>query len=217
MNISIIGSGNMGSALGKRFVQLGHSVLFSFSHSNKKLEELSASVGGNAKYGSPSEAAQFGNVVLLTVPWSALEEAISAANSSNALAGKIIITTTSPNQPDFEGNATGLKTASDISAAERIAQLLPDTKVVEAFNLTFAEIIEDETDFKGEKPSLFYCGDDAGAKKTAATLVESCGYEAIDAGGLKVARSLELLSSAWVQMAAASEMFPNVALKVLRK
>lgn len=81
MNIGIIGAGNMGSALGKQFAQLGHSVLFSFSHDNQKLKELASSVGSNAKWGSPKEAAQFGDVILLTVPWPALEEAISAAGS----------------------------------------------------------------------------------------------------------------------------------------
>lgn len=218
MNIGIIGAGNMGSALGKQFAQLGHSVLFSFSHDNQKLKELASSVGSNAKWGSPKEAAQFGDVILLTVPWPALEEAISAAGSpAGSLARKIIISTTSPNEPDFEGKATGLKTDADISAAERISQLAPDARVVETFNLTFAEIIKAGTDFSGQKPSLFYCGDDTGAKQTVAELVESCGYEAIDAGGLTVARSLELLSSAWVQMAAASKLFPNVALKVLKR
>lgn len=214
MNIGVIGAGNMGSALGKQFAQLGYAVLFSFSHDEQKLKELASSVGSNAKWGSPKEAAQFGDIILLTVPWPALEDAISAAGS---LAGKIIISTTSPNEPDFEGKATGLKTDADISAAERIAQLAPDAKVVETFNLTFAEIIKAGTDFDGQKPSLFYCGDDTGAKQTVAELVESCGYEAIDAGGLGVARSLELLSSAWVQMAAASKLFPNVALKVLKR
>lgn len=214
MNIGVIGAGNMGSALGKQFAQLGHAVLFSFSHDEQKLKELASSAGSNAKWGSPKEAAQFGDIILLTVPWPALEDAISAAGS---LAEKIIISTTSPNEPDFEGKATGLKTDADISAAERIAQLAPDAKVVETFNLTFAEIIKAGTDFDGQKPSLFYCGDDTGAKQTVADLVESCGYEAIDAGGLGVARSLELLSSAWVQMAAASKLFPNVALKVLKR
>lgn len=212
MNIGIIGAGNMGSALGKIWAA-NHSVLFSFSRDHQKLHSLAQEAGANAKAGSPEEAAKFGEVILIAVPWIKLEEAIAAAVS---LEGKIIITCVSPNQPDFQGETTGIRTAAEISAAERIAQLAPGARVVEAFNLTFAEVLKSDTKF-GSKPSLFYCGDDEEAKAVVAKLTEESGYEGIDAGALMVARSLEALATAWVQMAAVSSLFPDVALKVLKR
>lgn len=214
MNIGIIGAGNMGSALGKIWAAHGHSVLFSFSRDRQKLESIAQEAGANAKAGTPEEAAQFGEVILIAVPWTQLEKAIEAAGS---LDGKIIITCVSPNQPDFNGETTGIKTAAPISAAERIAELAPGAKVVEAFNLTFAEILMSDTRFGSDRPSLFYCTDDEEAKKIVAKLITESGYEAINAGTLRVARSLEALATAWVQMAAVSHLFPNVALKVLRR
>ena len=215
MNIGIIGSGSMGSALGKIWANKGHKVLFSYSRDQENLQAIAESAGGNAQTGTPSQAAQFGEVVLLAVPWTVLEDAIAAAGS---LKGKIVITCVSPNQPDFQGETTGLKSAADISAAERIAQLASGARVVEAFNLTFAAILQsDSRQFGDEQPSLFYCGDDEEAKTVVAGLIEESGYKAIDGGSLHVARSLEALASTWVQMAAVSSMFPNVALKVLRR
>lgn len=205
----------MGQALGHRLAALGHSVLFSFSHNEQKLKDAAEAAQGEAKWGTPTEAANFADVVLLTVPWNALETALSSAGP---LSGKVVLTTVSSNQPDFEGKATGLKTASDISAAERIAQLAPEAKVVEAFNITFSDIVaSDSTLFEGERPTVTYCGDDADAKKTVAGLIEACGYEPMDVGDLKITRSQELLASAWVQMAAATKLFPNVALKILKR
>ncbi|NJR51142.1 MAG: hypothetical protein HC780_17755 [Leptolyngbyaceae cyanobacterium CSU_1_3] len=69
----------------------------------------------------------------------------------------------------------------------------------------------------GDRPSIFYCGDDSDAKKTVAQLIEDCEYEAIDTGLLIVARSLETLAAAWVQFAVASQLFPNLGLKALRR
>lgn len=71
--------------------------------------------------------------------------------------------------------------------------------------------------FGSDRPSVFYCGDEADAKAIAASLIKDCGYEPVDAGGLRVARSLESLATIWVQMALVSEMFPNLALNVLRR
>ncbi|HAA31199.1 MAG TPA: hypothetical protein DCE56_30145 [Cyanobacteria bacterium UBA8553] len=104
------------------------------------------------------------------------------------------------------------------SVAEQIAQLAPGAKVVEAFNLTFVELLQaDSRQFGTERPSLLYCGDDADAKAIAAGLIEECGYDAIDAGGLIKARSIEALASIWVQTAAVTGLFPNTGLNILRR
>jgi hypothetical protein len=214
MNIGIVGSGNMGSALGKIWASKGHKVVFSYSRTLEKLQAAATAAGANASTGSPMEAAQFADVIFLGVAPNVLEDALQAAGS---LADKVVISCVSGLKPDWSGQTMGLPTDLTISVAEQIAQLAPGAKVVEAFNTTFAEILQSESrEFGSDRPSIFYCGDDRDAKVIAASLIEDCGYEAVDAGGLRVARSLESLATIWVQMALVSEMFPNIALKVLR-
>lgn len=215
MNIGIIGSGSMGSSLGKIWANKGHKVLFSFSRDQRKLEALAKSAGPHAQVGTPAEAAQFGEIVMLAVPWSALDPVLQVLGS---LEGKVLVTCVSGLRPDFEGQTMGLPTNLRTSVAEQIARLAPGAKVVEAFNTTFAEILHSESRrFGSEQPSVFYCGDDDPAKAIVAGLIQECGYEAVDAGPLRVARSLEALATIWVQMAVVSGLFPNVGLKVLRR
>lgn len=139
--------------------------------------------------------------------------------SVGSLDGKIVITCVSGLQPDFTGPTVGLATDLKTSVAETIQQLIPNAKVVEAFNTTFAEIIASESrQFGSDFPSVFYCGDNnVEAKQIVANLIKDCGYEPIDAGNLLVARSLETLATAWVQFAVSSHVFPNFGLKALRR
>ena len=214
MNIGIIGAGNMGAGLGKLWAEAGHHVVFSYSRDDKKLYELATAAGANAKAGMIQEAAAQ-DVILLAVWLPALEEIIRAAGD---LDGKVIITCVSGLQPDFTGQTVGLATDLKVSVAETIQQLIPNAKVVEAFNTTFAEIIaSDSRQFGSDSPSVFYCGDDVEAKQIVANLIEDCGYDAVDAGKLLVARTLETLATAWVQFAVSSHLFPNLGLKALRR
>jgi 8-hydroxy-5-deazaflavin:NADPH oxidoreductase len=214
MKIGIIGAGNMGAGLGKLWAKAGHEVVFSYSRDENKLLELAKAAGATAKAGTVQEAAAQ-DIVLLAVWLPALEEVIQSAGS---LDGKIVITCVSGLQPDFTGQTIGLATDLKTSVAETIQQLLPNAKVVEAFNTTFAEIIaSDSRQFGSDFPSVFYCGDDVGAKQMAAHLIEDCGYKAVDAGGLLVARTLETLATAWVQFAVVSQLFPNLGLKALQR
>jgi predicted dinucleotide-binding enzyme len=214
MKIGIIGAGNMGAGLGKLWAKAGHEVVFSYSRDQNKLLELATAAGATAKAGTIQDAAAQ-DIILLAVWLPALEEVIHAAGS---LDGKIIITCVSGIQPDFTGQTIGLATDLKISVAEVIQQLLPNSKVVEAFNTTFAEIIaSDSRQFGADFPSVFYCGDDVEAKQIAASLIEDCGYKSVDAGNLLVARTLETLATAWVQFAVASQLFPNLGLKALQR
>jgi 8-hydroxy-5-deazaflavin:NADPH oxidoreductase len=214
MKIGVIGAGNMGAGLGKLWAKAGHEVVFSYSRDQNKLLELATAAGATAKAGTIQDAAAQ-DVVLLAVWLPALEEVIHAAGS---LDGKIVMTCMSGIQPDFTGQTIGLATELKTSVAEVIQQLIPNAKVVEAFNTTFAEIIaSDSRQFGADSPSVFYCGDDVEAKQVAAHLIEDCGYKAVDAGKLLVARSLETLASAWVQFAVVSQLFPNLGLKALQR
>lgn len=198
----------MGGSLGKIWASKGHRVLFSFSQDPAKLEELAQTAGANGRVGTPRQAVEESEVVLISVWPPALPQALGAVGS---LAGKVVITCMSGLKPDFTGQTLGLPTDRTISMAEELAQLIPDAKVVEAFNLTFAEILASSSrSFNGEYASIFYCGDDAEAKALVAQLIVDADYEPIDAGGLQTARMLETLASAWVQFAAVSGLFPDI-------
>lgn len=214
MKIGIIGAGNMGGGLGKLWARAGHEIMFSFSRDAAKLEDLAQAA--NAKTGTPAEAANFGETVMLAVPYAALEDALQGV--ANHIAGKTLITCVSGLLPDFSGQTVGLPTNLKQSVAEEIAAKLPNARVVEAFNIAFAEVLNapDEHFANDERANIFYCGDDATAKRQTAGLIEDCGCEAIDAGALTAARALETLASAWVQFAVAGNLFPRLGLKALR-
>lgn len=187
--------------------------MFSFSHDPERLRSLAAATGGVA--GTPAEAAAFGDVLILAVWFPQVEAALAAAGN---IEGKTLVTCVSALQPDFKGEIFGMPTQLSQSAAESIAARLPGTDVVEAFNLTFAETLHaPNRDFGSERPSLPYCGDSLSAKQRVADLIRDCGYDPIDAGPLRTARSLETLASVWVQTAVVSNLFPQVALKFLRR
>lgn len=166
MKIGIIGSGNMGGGLGSIWAQAGHQVIFSYSRDDNKLHHLAESAGHNATVGSLEEAVSQSEVVLLAVWVPSLESVMCSIPSWN---NKIIVTYVSGLQPDFTGETIGVQTDLKISVAETIQQLAPTAKVVEAFNVTFAEIVtSDSRKFGDEEPTIFYCSDDAEAKCIAA-------------------------------------------------
>ncbi len=202
----------MGGGLGKLWAKAGHQVIFSYSRNPDKLQQLAA--GTTAKVADPKEAVAQSDVIMLAVGASVLEDVMATVGS---LEGKIVITCVSGLKPDFTGQTIGLPTSLTVSMAETVQQLAPGATVVEAFNITFAETIAAESRYFGsDRPSVFYCGNDSAAKKLVSGLIEDCGYEAVDAGTLTVARSLETLATAWVQFAVASQLFPNIGLKALR-
>jgi 8-hydroxy-5-deazaflavin:NADPH oxidoreductase len=150
VNIGIIGSGNVGGTLGMAWAGRGHQILFSYSRDPKKLEGLVASAGPNASAGSPAEAAQFGEVIVLAVPWPAVDDALQAAGS---LAGKILIDCTNPLTSDLSGMEIGHTT----SAAEEIARRASGARVVKAFNSIGAANMANPV-FGSQRATMFFCG-----------------------------------------------------------
>ncbi len=209
MRIGIIGAGNVGQALGEGWLKAGHEVLFSFSREPKRLEGLVSALGGKARAGTPAEAARFGEVVVLAVPWPAMDDALRA---SGPLAGKIVVDCTNPLKPDL----SGLEVGHTGSAAEEVARRAAGARVVKAFNTTGAENMRNPR-FGPERASMFICGDDRPAKAVVTQLATDLGFETVDAGPLAAARLLEPLAMLWISLAYAQKQGTGVAFKLLRR
>ncbi|HXY15037.1 MAG TPA: NADPH-dependent F420 reductase [Terriglobales bacterium] len=210
MKIAVIGTGNVGGALGKGWAKKGHSVTFGVrDKADEKLKSLLKEAGPNAGAASVQEAAAFGEVVVFATPWSATQDAIRSAGDLN---GKIVFECNNPVKPDLSGLQFGQTT----SAAEQVASWAPGAKVVKVFNTTGAGNMAN-SHYPDGPPAMFYCGNDPGAKKVAAQLASDLGFEPIDAGEITSARLLEPLAMLWIRLAYAQGLGPNFAFRIIRR
>jgi predicted dinucleotide-binding enzyme len=176
MKIGIIGAGNIGGNAGRLFAKAGHEVLFSFSRNPQTLAALAAAVGPHARAGTPAEAAAFGDVVMLSVPWGIIDEALAQAGS---LEGKIVIDTT--NQFGPQGVVAELP--GGISAAEYNQRRLPGARLVKAYNTLTSGFQASSAGRSGpDRVVLFYAGQDPQAKSTVAALIVDSGFTPVDMG-----------------------------------
>jgi predicted dinucleotide-binding enzyme len=185
MNITIIGTGNMGSALVKQLTLAGYSVRVT-GRDLKKAQAVAANNTG-AKAFPASEALADSEVVILATGYA---DAVTALRSLGSLEGKVVIDITNPLTADYMSLTVGF----DTSAAEEIAKALPGVEIVKGFNTLFAQVLaEGSGSGPGQKDTVFLASDSARAKQTARALAESMGFQILDAGGLKNARYLEPL------------------------
>lgn len=185
MNITLIGTGNMGSALAKQLTRAGHAVRITARDPAKAQALAAANTGAVAA--APADAMAGSDVVIVATGYA---DAVPALCSLGSLAGKVVIDITNPLTADFMGLTLGY----DTSAAEEIAKALPEAEVVKAFNTLFAQVLADGPQFAdGQVAPAFFAGDSERAKQTAKALIESLGFTPIDAGPLKNARYLEPL------------------------
>ncbi|HLK83882.1 MAG TPA: NADPH-dependent F420 reductase [Xanthobacteraceae bacterium] len=205
MDITIIGAGNVGQALGAGWRKCGHDVVYALRAASGKNADTVAAQGFRVV--SLKEAAD-ADVVVLAVPWPAVAEALQAAGS---LAGKIVIDATNPLTRELE-----LALGFNDSAGETVARLTPAARVVKAFNTTGAGNMATAHAFAA-KPMMPLAGDDAEAKTVVAKLAEELGFEAIDAGRLTAARLLEPLAMFWIKLAYAQNFGRNFAFSVIRR
>ena len=211
MNVGILGSGLMGGKLGTLFARAGHSVVFSYSRSQDKLKGLARDAGGRARAGTPREAAQEADVLLLAVHWSRIDDALKQAGH---LVGKIIVTCSLPMNADD----TELVVAHTSSGAEELARKAPEAHVVAAFNTVPSEVLFHvfEAASRSRRPDLVYCGDDANSKETAARLISDVGFAPVDAGPLRIARYLEPFGLLVAQLAYEGDEGPELAYRFER-
>jgi predicted dinucleotide-binding enzyme len=211
MRIGILGSGLMGGKLGTLFARTGHEVVFSYARSRGKLETLARQAGGNARAGTPREAAQDADALLLAVHWSRIDDVLHQADD---LSGKVILTCSLP----MDAGNTGLVIGHITSGAEELAKKAPKAKVVCAFNTVPSEVFFGVYAARGkaDRPSLVYCGDDSSSKEIAAELIRDVGFDPVDAGPLRIARYTEPFALLMGQLAYEGKDGPELAYRLER-
>ena len=183
LKIGIIGSGNVGSAIGAVWVEAGHEVMFS-SRDIEHDRALAARLGGGARAGSPREAAAFGEVVMVSVPYHALPAV--GKDAGDLLEGKVVIDTNNP-FPNRDGEIA--EWAREKGAGLATAELLPGARLVRAFNAIGAESMGSQHKDPGSV-GMPIAGDDAEAVEVASRLIRELGYEPVLIGGLDKGRYL---------------------------
>ena len=212
MRVGILGSGLMGGKLGTIFAQAGHEVVFSYSRSEQKLKKLAREVKqGSAQYGTPREATQDADAVLLAVHWSRIDDVLKQTGD---LSGKVIVTCSLP----MNDNDTDLVVAHTSSGAEQLANRIPKARVVAAFNSVPSEVLFDvyEGRRRARKPTLVYCGEDRRGKELAAELIRDVGFDPVDAGPLRIARYVEPFALLVARLAYEGKGGPELAYRFER-
>ena len=214
MKIGVLGSGDVGQALGSGLLSLGHEVrMGSREAGNEKARAWVAKSGVKASQGTFADAAAFADLAVLATLWSGTENVIQQAEPRN-LAGKVVIDATNPlvftpNEPP------SLALGHTDSGGEQVQRWLPKSRVVKCFNIVgYAHMVH--PDFPGGPPDMFLCGNDAEAKKTVTGICQAFGWPVIDIGGIEGARLLEPICILWVLYGIRSKTW-NHAFKLLRK
>jgi len=203
MRIGIIGAGRVGSALASGWASRGHEVTLGVQDGSRApaIEGVRADTVANVL--------AVAEVIVLALPFDAVPPVLAQAPNLN---GRIVIDCTNPLLPD----ASGLLLGFDTSGAERTASLAAGASVFKTLNQIGAEHMSGP-DFPTGRPLMLVAGDDAARKPTVLGLVEELGFEAIDAGGLKMARLIEPLGMPWVRLAYAQGPGRNIAFALPRR
>ena len=193
VRIGIIGSGRQGGALGLQWAKAGHEILFS-SRNPGELKDLVAKAGARARAGTPQQAATFGEVILIAVPYGALPQI--GRDYAPLMKGKIVIDVGNPRE-DRDGPMAREALAKGTGVAS--AGYLPGVRLVRALNaLSFVQV-EREAHRAGEKLGIPVAGDDKAAVDTVARLVVDAGFEPVIVGGLERAKEFDAGTAVYVK------------------
>lgn len=203
MKISILGSGDVGQALGRGFARHGHDVMVgSRTPESDKLQAWRKETEGQPATGTFEAAAKHGGLVILAVLGDAAERVLDMAKPEN-LRGKLVLDATNP--LTFPENAPpGLFVGTTDSLGERVQRKLPASKVVKCFN-TVPNVQMIDPSFEQGTPLMLICGNDADAKKQTEALMREIGWPGVlDVGGIDGARGLEALVPLWARVGMAT-------------
>jgi len=186
LRIGIIGTGNIGGALARHWVNAGHEVFVS-SRNPDQLQSLADELGPRAHAGTPAQAVEFGDVILISVPYSAIPQV--GAEHAAAMAGKIVLDTSNP-----VGRRDGaiVPIALEMGSGIATSQFFPGTRVVRAFNCIPAASLANEPNRQPARIAIPLAGDDAEAIEIAQRLVDDAGFDGVVVGPLEIARHFDL-------------------------
>ena len=196
MKVGVIGSGTVGQALSGGFLKFGHQVTMGTRDPQSAKVQSWAKTMPGLRLGTFSEAAQYGELLVLTVKGHAVDEAIRLAGPKN-FAGKTVIDTNNPiaDAPPVDG-VLSFTTGPNESLAEKIQAQLPNANVVKAFNsVGSARMVNPK--YEQGPPTMFLCGNQEAAKDQVSEIVRTFGWEPYDCGTLRAARALEPLCMLW--------------------
>jgi NADPH-dependent F420 reductase len=209
MRIAVLGTGDVGSTLGKRWAEEGHQIVFGSRNPGRAdVRQLLAAAGPNAKVTGYAQAVATADVSVLATPWEAVRPLLQAISDWT---GRILVDCTNPITSDLH-----LAVGTTTSAAEQIAGWAQGAYVVKAFNTTGWNNMADPI-YHGERITMLICGDNAEAKDIVTGLAEDLGFEVVDAGDLTVARYLEPLAMLWVRLAVVQKLGRDIAFKLVRR
>jgi predicted dinucleotide-binding enzyme len=204
--IGFIGAGRIGSQLATFWAHAGYQIMIS-ARDLGPLRDLAAQIGPNVQIGTPAEAAAFGEVVVVTVPYGALPQV--GRDYANQLRGKIVLDTCNPN-PKRDGDMT--KDALEKGTGVMDPIYLPGTRLVRAFNTVGAGQLAPNSGRSGEWVGIPLAANDKDAMLTAAQMVRDAGFEPVLVGDLSTARSFDTGTSVYGKALPASEV--RIALHV---
>src|SRR3954452_16502704 len=187
MKIGIVGAGRIGGNLASLWAKQRHEVMLSYSREPENLSQRASVIGALASSGSVREAAEFGDVVLFSGPWTRVEEVLEEIGDE-ALDGKVLVDTTNQFGPDGVEELPDGKTAAQVN----FGRMPSGVKYVKAFNTLTAGFQGSAAGRSGdERVAMFFCGDDDEAKQSMKKLIREIGFAPVDAGGLADASVME--------------------------
>lgn len=195
MKIGILGSGIVGQTLANGFIKYGYEVMIGTGDASKHAE-LKEKTSGKAQIGTFAETAQYGEQLVLATKGSAAESALQRAGIQN-IGSKVVIDATNPiaELPPVNG-VLQFFTNTNESLMERLQKQAPSARFVKAFSCV-GNAFMINPDFGGQKPTMFLCGNDDGAKADVVRILEQFGWEYQDMGMVESARAIEPLCILW--------------------
>jgi predicted dinucleotide-binding enzyme len=200
VRIGIIGAGKIGAALAELWVRSGHEVMISSRHP-ETLTSLAAKLGPKARVGTPADAAAFGEVIMLAVPYGSTPQI--GHDYAKQLAGKVVLDAGNP-YPDRDGPMADAARAKGAGRSSKA--FLPGVRLVRAFNAIIAGNLLTQSNRPGDRIAIPLAGDDRAALKQAASLVRDAGFDPVIVGDLSQARRFDVDSAVYVKLMTAKEL-----------
>ncbi|GAB4417147.1 MAG: NAD(P)-binding domain-containing protein [Bacteriovoracaceae bacterium] len=195
MKLGFIGIGQVGGALALKLGKGGHSIILGARDTtHPKAQALAKEIGLKAKIENIRDCIEQSDVIFLATPWKAVEGL--ALEYRDLLANKVLIDCTNPLKPDL----SGLAVSGENSGGEILQSLLPQTKVIKAFNTVGFNIMKEPV-LEGRKSVMYFCGNDEKSRHLVQELINEVGFFPIEAGDIKSSRLLEPFALLWISSA----------------